>query len=221
MNERGVILLAVLLTLTLIAALAALMLRIGEADVTSLSAERALLQREVLLQSALVRLAGRLPAQDGTETTLDLPGGKVDARVFAAEGLLNPNRTRAGILQAGLVALGLSAARAEAVTRAMMAARKAANRPAFADEAGLRALFTPAEWQKVRLGLTLLGRGETRHVTRASRSQALPWPAPPPAPGPRRLAAACRPACQGTVPTPRADFGPMSRRFWAATGAGM
>ncbi len=66
MNERGVILLAVLLTLTLIAALAALMLRIGEADVTSLSAERALLQREVLLQSALVRLAGRLPAQDGT-----------------------------------------------------------------------------------------------------------------------------------------------------------
>ncbi len=80
---------------------------------------------------------------------------------------MNPNRTRAGILQAGLVALGLSAARAEAVTRAMMAARKAANRPAFADEAGLRALFTPAEWQKVRLGLTLLGRGETPDPARA------------------------------------------------------
>lgn len=173
-REEGAVLLMVLVALALLAALAGLVIRVSEADLSGLAAERAVLRREVLMDSALASLGARLPApdlaEDGTDVVLDLPGGRVVVRILAAAGLINPNVTRAPVLAAALAALGAAPEQAERLTRAIMAARAGVgDGMAFADLARVKRLFAKdAElWPKVAPYLTLLGRAEVMDVAHA------------------------------------------------------
>jgi hypothetical protein len=173
MREEGAVLLVVLVALALLAALAGLVIRVSESDLAGLAAERAVLRREVLMDSALALLGARLPAsdlaEDGTPLSLPVPGGRVAVQIRAASGLLNPNVTRPPVLAAGLAALGATPEQAERLSHAMVSARKAANRMAFRTLGQLEALFArdAALWPKVAPYLTLSGRAETLDATHA------------------------------------------------------
>lgn len=163
-GEDGAVLLMLLVALALLAALAGLVIRVSDSDLAGLTAERAALRREVLTQSALAILGARLPArdlaEDGSPVVLSVPGGDVDVRINTAQGLINPNVTRAPVLAAALSALGASPEQAQRLTLAMVGARGAADRLAFVDLAQVRRLFARDAdlWTKVAPYLTLLGR---------------------------------------------------------------
>lgn len=173
MREEGAVLVVVLVALALLAALAGLVIRVADSDLASLAAERAVLQREGMLDSALALLGARLPAadlaEDGSPLSLPVPGGRVALRIRAASGLLNPNATRAPVLASGLAALGASPEQAARLTRAMVAARKAGNRMAFRSLGEVAALFNrdAGLWARVAPYLTLSGRAETLDASHA------------------------------------------------------
>ena len=156
-----------LLATTMLAALAGLVVRLSESDLSTLSAERAAFRREVLVDSALASLGARLPssdlAQDGSDVVMDLPGGRVVARIFAASGLINPNATREPVLAAALAALGATPEQSERLALTLASARGAANALAFADLTKVAGVFAKdaALWPKVAPFVTLLGRAET------------------------------------------------------------
>ena len=166
-GEEGAVLLMVLVALALLAALAGLVVRVSESDLAGLGAERAAFRRNDLVQSALATLGARLPAddlpQDGTPFSLSLPGGSVSLRVYAAQGLMNPNFTRAPVISSAMFALGATPEQAERLTLEMVAVRKRADQMAFRSTAQVAALFQrDAElWPKVAPYFTLLGRATT------------------------------------------------------------
>jgi hypothetical protein len=166
-GEEGAVLLMVLVALALLAALAGLVLRVSQSDLAGLAGERAAFAREDVIQSALATLGARLPAddlpQDGTAFSLPLPGGSVTLRLYAAQGLINPNFTRAPALTAALAALGATPAQAERLTLALVRPRGAANTLTFRSLSQVKALFQrDAElWPKVAPYLTLLGQSAT------------------------------------------------------------
>ena len=134
-REEGTILLVVLVALAVLAALAGLVIRVSESDLSTLSAERAAMRRQMMTDSALAILGARLPAADlaegGTLVTLAVPDGIVTARIDAAAGLINPNFTRVPVLAAALSVLGATPEQAERLSLGMAKARGAANRMAF------------------------------------------------------------------------------------------
>jgi type II secretory pathway component PulK len=172
-GEDGAVLLLVLVALALLAALAGLVIRVSESDLSTLSAERAAFRREVLIDSALASLGARLPAsdlaEDGSDVILNLPGGRVVARIMAAPGLINPNFTRQPVIASALAALGASPEQSERLAQALVSARGAANHMAFADPAQVAKAFVKEDdlWAKVAPFITLLGKAETIDVTRA------------------------------------------------------
>lgn len=172
-GEQGAVLLMVLVALALLAALAGLVIRVSESDLSTLSAERATFRREVLMDSALATLGARLPArdlaEDGSDVILDLPGGRVVARIMAAPGLVNPNITRQPVMAAALAALGGSPEQAERLALALASARGAANSMTYADRAQVAKVFAKDQdlWVKVAPYLTLLGKAETIDIARA------------------------------------------------------
>ena len=174
-GDEGAVLLMVLVALALLAALAGLVIRVSESDLSTLSAERAAFRREVLMESAIATLGARLPAsdlaEDGSDVVLDLPGGRVVARIMAASGLINPNVTRQPVLAAALAALGASPEQSERLAAAMAGARGAANQMAFANQAQVAKLFAKDAdlWAKVAPFVTLLGKAGTIDVTRAPK----------------------------------------------------
>lgn len=177
-EEEGAVLLMVLVALALLAALAGLVVRISASDLATLGAERAVLRRSLMEQSALAQLGARLPdralAEDGRELGLSVPGGEVRARLLAASGLLNPNATREPLLARALQSLGAGPERAAALARAM-----ARGRGGFASLGQVARLFArdPGLWPKVAPYVTLLGRAETpdlAHVPAALRAVAAP-----------------------------------------------
>ena len=92
-HEEGAVLLVVLVALALLAAMAGVALRLGQAGLHALAAEQVVAGREVLVPSALAVLGLRLGEgsdlpRDGSPVLLDLPGGRIGARVQAAEGLV-------------------------------------------------------------------------------------------------------------------------------------
>ena len=134
-GEDGAILLMVLVGLALLAALAGLVLRVSKSDLSALSAERAAFHRENLIQSALATLGVRLPAdylpEDGTPVSMALPGGNVTLRIYAAQGLINPNFTRAPVLKSALLELGATPDQAIRLTREVVQYRSDANKMTF------------------------------------------------------------------------------------------
>lgn len=172
-GEEGAVLLMVLVALALLAALAGLVVRVSESDLSTLSAERAAFRREVLVDSALASLGARLPAsdlaEDGSDVIMDLPGGRFVARILAAPGLINPNATRQPVLEAALLALGGAPEQAQRLALAMASARGAANRMTFASQAQVAKLFArdPDLWVKVAPYMTLMGKAQTIDITRA------------------------------------------------------
>ncbi len=134
-GEEGAVLLVVLVALALLAALAGLVVRVSESDLAGLGAERAAFRRNDLVQSALATLGARLPAddlpQDGTPFSLSLPGGSVSLRVYAAQGLINPNFTRAAVLKSALLELGATPDQAFRLTREVVEYRGNANKMTF------------------------------------------------------------------------------------------
>lgn len=166
-REEGAVLLMVLVALALLAALAGLVLRVSESDLSTLAAERAAFRRDDLVQSALATLGARLPAQelpqDGTEFSLPVPGGSVTLRLYAAQGLINPNFTRAPVIAAAFAALGATPEQAERLTLAVVTARGAADKMAFVSAAQVARLFQRDAdlWPKVSPYLTLLGTSAT------------------------------------------------------------
>jgi hypothetical protein len=164
-REDGAVLLVVLVALALLAALAGVALRLGQSGVQGLAAERVEFSREVLTRSALAVLGARLTdtgdlPRDGTPTLLTLPGGQVEARVQAAEGLVNPGYARLPILQAVLEAEGGSPEQGLRLARAISDARQAR---ALAGPADVAPLFAAdlALWPKVAPLLTYLGKRST------------------------------------------------------------
>jgi hypothetical protein len=172
-GEDGAVLLMVLVALALLAALAGLVIRVSESDLSTLSAERAAFRREVLMDSALASLGARLPAsdlaEDGSDVALDMPGGRVVARIVAASGLINPNFTREPMLASALTALGASPEQSGRLALALASARGAANSLAFSDPARVAKLFAKDVdlWGKVAPYITLLGKAETIDITSA------------------------------------------------------
>lgn len=166
-REDGAVLLIVLLALALLSALAGLVMRVSESDLSTLAAERAVFQRDDLIQSALATLGAQLPAeylpQDGRAFSLLMPGGRVTLRVYAAQGLINPNFTRAPVIMAALSALGATPEQAERLTLALVAKRSSANQMAFTSISQVELLFQREAdlWPKVASYLTLLGRAAT------------------------------------------------------------
>ena len=165
-DEEGAVLLMVLVALALLAALAGLVLRVSESDLSGLAAERAAFRRDDLVQSALATLGARLPsedlAQDGTEVSLPLPNGSVTLRIYAAQGLINPNFTRTNVISAALGALGATPAQAERLTLALATQRGAADKLVFRSGAQVAAVFhaDPDLWPKVAPYVTLLGHSQ-------------------------------------------------------------
>ncbi len=163
-REDGAVLLMVLVALALLAALAGLVLRVSQSDLAGLAGERAAFAREDVIQSALATLGARLPAddlpQDGTAFSLPLPGGSVSLRIYAAQGLINPNFTRIPALQSALAALGATPEQAERLTLALIRHRDAANGLSFRSMSQVAGLFhrDPDLWPKVAPYLTLLGQ---------------------------------------------------------------
>ncbi len=172
-GEEGAVLLMVLVALALLAALAGLVIRVSESDLSTLSAERAAFRREVLMDSALASLGARLPAsdlaEDGSDVIMDLPGGRVVARITAAPGLVNPNSTREPVMAAALAALGGTPEQSERLALAIENARGAANSMTFANLAPVAKLFAKDGdlWAKVAPYITLLGKAGTIDVTQA------------------------------------------------------
>jgi len=166
-REEGAVLLMVLVALALLAALAGLVLRVSQSDLSSLAAERAAFRRDDMLQSALATLGARLPAQelpqDGTEFSLPVPGGRVSLRLYAAQGLINPNFTRAPVITAALAALGATPEQAERLTLAVVTARGAGDKMTFHSAAQVAWLFQRDAdlWPKVSPYLTLLSKSAT------------------------------------------------------------
>jgi hypothetical protein len=159
-REEGAVLLVVLVALAILAALAGVALRLGMAGVQGLEAERAVFQREVLAQSALVMIGQRLGAglaEDGQPEVLEVPGGRVEVRVQAAEGLLNPGYARLPLLQGLFIAEGATPEQALRLARSIGVARKgrALRRPS--DLAPLFAADLEL-WPRVAPFLTFLGR---------------------------------------------------------------
>ncbi len=172
-REAGAVLLVVLVSLALLAALAGLVIRVSESDLATLSAERAAFRREVLISSALATLGARLPAsdlaEDGTPVSLPLPGGAVRARIEAAAGLINPNFITAATLTAALSALGASPEQAQRIGLAIASARRPANKMAFQNVSQVSRLFARDAdlWPKIAPYVTLLGKSETIHLASA------------------------------------------------------
>lgn len=172
-GEEGAVLLMVLVALALLAALAGLVIRVSESDLSTLSAERAAFRREALIDSALASLGARLPssdlAEDGSDVVLDLPGGRVTVRILAASGLINPNATREPVMAAALAALGATPEQSERLAMALASARGAANAIAFADLTKVAAVFSKDAglWPKVAPYITLLGKAETIDIPHA------------------------------------------------------
>ncbi len=166
-GEEGAVLLMVLVALALLAALAGLVVRVSESDLAGLAAERAAFRRDDLMQSALATLGARLPAedlpQDGTPFSLPLSGGSVSLRIYAAQGLINPNFTRPPVVSAALAALGATPEQAERLALALVAPREAADKMAFRSSAQVAALFQRDGdlWAKIAPYITLLGRAAT------------------------------------------------------------
>ncbi len=172
-GEDGAVLLMVLVALALLAALAGLVIRVSESDLSTLSAERAAFRREVLIDSAIASLGARLPssdlAEDGSDVVMDLPGGRVVARIFSASGLINPNATREPVMAAALAALGATPEQSQRLALAVASARGAANTLAFAHVTRVAAIFAKDEglWPKVAPFITLLGKSETIDILHA------------------------------------------------------
>lgn len=164
-REAGAVLLVVLVALALLAALAGVALRTGQAGLQGLAAERAEFSREVLAQSALAAVGAGLARpldvpRDGSSQVLSLPGGVVEARVQAAEGLVNPAHVRLPLLRDVLRALGASPEQAQRLARAIGAARARGRITGPADTAPLFAA-EPALWDSLRPYLTYLGQRTT------------------------------------------------------------
>lgn len=171
-REEGAVLLVVLVALALLAALSGVALRLGTSGLQGLRAERVQLATEVLAPSALAVLGAQLARpetveRDGSSLVMTLPGGaRVEARVQAAEGLLNPLFARLPLIQALLKARGASPEQALRLTRAIGAARAEGQ---IAGRADLAALFAaePALWRDVSPYLTFLGRRTTVDMSTA------------------------------------------------------
>ncbi len=164
-GENGAVLLAVLVALALLAALAGVAMRQGQSGLMSLNAERAEFSREVLAQSALAALGQQLGAngqfpRDSTPVRLALPGGAVEVRVQAAEGLVNPVHARLPVVQALLTAEGASPDQALRLARAISAAR-AKQQLRGPEDAALLFVADKALWGRVSPYLTFLGSRTT------------------------------------------------------------
>ena len=173
------VLLVVLVALALLAGLAVAATRLSRSELTALSAERAVFQRENLLLSALAALGPRLasdapPPRNGTPDRLDLPGGSVGLQLQAAAGLVNPNSTREPALLAALVSLGAQPQAAARIVNAIMARRAAfPGQAAFRDRSAIAALVgdDPGLWSRLAPVLTLLGHA--RDIDPATAPKAL------------------------------------------------
>ncbi len=164
-REDGAVLLVVLVALALLAAMAGVALRLGQAGLHALAAERAVAGREVLVPSALALLGVRLGEgsdmpRNGDPVVLDLPGGRVEVRVQAAEGLVNPDHARLPILQTLFTAAGASPEQALRLARAISDARQV---QALAGPEDVAPLFAgdQALWPKVARYFTFLGTKTT------------------------------------------------------------
>lgn len=164
-REEGAVLLVVLMALALLAALAGIALRYGASGLHGLQAERAAFAREVMIPSTLAALGPLLdPAddfpRDGTPMALDLPGARVEVRVQAAEGLVNPAHARLPILQALLAAAGASPEQATRLASAISEARQARPMERPSDLAPLF-LGDADLWPRVAPLITFLGSRTT------------------------------------------------------------
>lgn len=170
-QEDGAVLLLVLVGLALLAALAGMAMRIGQAGLHGLQAEATIFDRMLAGQSALAVISTHLgPApdlpRDGTPTILPVDGHRVEARIFAAEGLVNPAHARLPVLQALLQAKGASPDQALDLGRAIIAARVGGR---MAGPWDLAPLFGTdlALWQRVAPDLTFLGAAATVNMASA------------------------------------------------------
>lgn len=163
-REEGAVLLVVLVALAILAALTGVAMRAGRSGLEGLAAERAVFARDGMAQSALAVLGVRLGAsgglaEDGTMTELAVPGGAVQARVQAAEGLVNPLFARLPLVQAAFRAAGASPDQALALARAVGQARAEGRLAGPWDMAAL--VGDRRLWQRLRPFLTFLGQRET------------------------------------------------------------
>ena len=127
-NEDGSILLIALFSLSVIAVLASLTLRIMQSNLSMLAADEIPLRNEQLIQSTLAVLGARLPASDlaqnGRPISLKLPGGRIVVRIFAASGLINPNFIDLKEFSTLLSGLGVTSQKTRSLTLAMESERK-------------------------------------------------------------------------------------------------
>lgn len=166
--ESGAVLLMVLVALALLAAVAAATARLSASAIASTKAETALLGDEIALRSALALVAARMngPAplpQDGTIVRLPLPDRVMEARLYAAAGLVNPNTAPRPLLIALFRSADTPPLQAERLADRIIShrsmAQAAGSKRAFVLPSDMRRLLgdQPGLWPHLRRLTTFLG----------------------------------------------------------------